>query len=225
MQRRTFLRSTGAVASAIGVTGCLGRISSGDSSADTVLREPDRDVESSDLPYPAWGEPVPDVMLPAPLASRDISVREVDTPALLTFFYSHCQTVCPVLISTQRNLQAHARKNGYDDSISFMPVTFDPGRDTAERLRRYADRMNVDTDDDNWQFLRPSSRDRAETVVRDRFGVAFRRSESENGASYMFTHMALTLLVNSAGMVERAYRSKAPEEETIIDDLEAVIEA
>jgi protein SCO1/2 len=219
MDRRTFLRSTGVVGAAAGLAGCLGSLGG---NPDVVLDEPDREYESSDLPYPAWGERIPDVTVSDPIEDQEVRLRDVGTPSLLTFFYSHCQTVCPVLISVQRNIQAHARNNGYADDVAFLPMTFDPARDTAERLRAYADRMNVDADAENWQFLRPASADRAEAIVREEFGVTFRRTESADGDGYMFTHTALTLLVNADGFVERAYRSKGPDEETIISDLKAV---
>ncbi|QGX93694.1 SCO family protein [Haloplanus rallus] len=222
MHRRTFLRSTGAAGAVGGLAGCLGAVGLGDSNPDVVLEEPDRQFESGDVPYPAWGQRVPDVTLPAPIESREVRLRDVETPSLLTFFYSHCRTVCPVLISTQRNVQAHALNNGYGDAVSFFPVTFDPARDTAERLQTYAEEMNVDPAEENWHFLRPASKDRAKAVVQEEFGVAFQRTEPEDMDSYMFTHAALTLLVNADGFVERAYRSKSPDEETIIADLKAV---
>ena len=222
MHRRTFLRSTGAAGAVGGLAGCLGAVGLGDSNPDVVLEEPDRQFESGDVPYPAWGQRVPDVTLPAPIESREVRLRDVETPSLLTFFYSHCRTVCPVLISTQRNIQAHALNNGYGDAVSFFPVTFDPARDTAERLQTYAEDMNVDPAEENWHFLRPASKDRAKAVVQEQFGVAFQRTEPEDMDSYMFTHAALTLLVNADGFVERAYRSKSPDEETIISDLKAV---
>lgn len=222
MRRRTVLKSTGAVGTIIGVAGCLGSGPLGDSNPDVVLEEPDREFESSDVPYPAWGEQIPDVRVPDPTDSREIRVRDIDTPALLTFFYSHCQTVCPVLISTLRNVQSHAQNDGYADVVRFLPMTFDPARDTAERLGTYADEMNVDTESDNWQFLRPASKQRAKDVIQDQFGVVFQRTEPEDMDMYMFTHTALTLLVNADGFVERAYRSKSPDEETIIADLKAV---
>ncbi|GAB3322923.1 SCO family protein [Haloplanus salinarum] len=222
MHRRTFLRSTGAAGAVGGLAGCLGAVGLGDSNPDVVLEEPDRQFESGDVPYPAWGQRVPDVTLPAPIESREVRLRDVETPSLLTFFYSHCRTVCPVLISTQRNVQAHALNNGYGDAVSFFPVTFDPARDTAERLQTYAEDMNVDPAEENWHFLRPASKDRAKAVVQEEFGVAFQRTEPEDMDSYMFTHAALTLLVNADGFVERAYRSKSPDEETIIADLKAV---
>ena len=174
------------------------------------------------MSYPACGEQIPDVTVPGPVDSREIRLRDVETPALLTFFYSHCRTVCPVLISTQRNIQAHAQDNGYSDAVSFFPTTFDPARDTAERLRTYANDMNVDADHENWHFLRPASKERAKAVVQDQFGVVFQRTEPEDMDIYMFTHSALTLLVNADGFVERAYRSKSPDEETIISDLKTV---
>ncbi|WP_277543578.1 SCO family protein [Haloarcula laminariae] len=222
MHRRTFLRSTGSLGAVSGVAGCLGSVGLGDSNPDVVLGEPDREFDSSDVPYPAWGEQIPDVTVPAPIESQKIRLRDVEQPSLLTFFFSHCQTVCPVLISTQRNIQAHAQNNGYGDAVSFFPVTFDPARDTAERLQTYADEMNVDTDNENWYFLRPASKDRAKDVIQDQFGVAFQRTEPEDMDMYMFTHSALTLLVNADGFVERAYRSKSPDEQTIISDLKTV---
>jgi protein SCO1/2 len=222
MRRRTFLRSTGAVGALGGLAGCLGSVGLRDSNPDVALGEPDREFESSDVPYPAWGEQIPDVTVPAPVDSRGIRLRDIETPSLLTFFYSHCQTICPILISTQRNIQAHAQNNGYSDAVSFLPTTFDPARDTAERLRTYANNMNVAADHENWHFLRPASKERAKAVVQDQFGVVFQRTEPEDMDMYMFTHSALTLLVNADGFVERAYRSKSPDEETIISDLKTV---
>lgn len=217
MQRRTYLRVAATVGTA-GVAGCLG----GGANPDVALPEPDRQFESADLPYPAWGQRVPDVTLPAPLEDRQVAVREVDRPQLLTFFYSHCNTVCPTLIAALRNVQTHALENGYGDAVAFQPVTFDPQRDDAARLRTYAEQMNVAADAGNWQFLRPASPERAKAVVQEQFGVNFQRTHPEDMEMYMFTHAALTLLVNDDGYVERAYRTKQPDPGTMIDDLATV---
>ena len=216
MQRRTYLRGLAATG-AIGTAGCLGG-----GNPDVVLPEPDRQFESADVPYPAWGERLPDVTIPAPLEDEEYEVRSVDRPQLLTFFYSHCQTVCPVLIATLRNVQTHALNNGYGDRVAFAPITFDPERDDADRLASYADRMNVDTGAGNWQFLRPASKDRAEAVVTDEFGVQFRRTHPEDMEMYMFAHSDLTLLANADGYVERTYRTSTSDPEDLIDDLRTV---
>jgi len=219
MRRRTYL--AGLSTAAVGVAGCT---ASG-GNPDVVLPEPDREFESADLPYPAWGERVPDVSLPAVHADETVDFRAVERPALLTFFYSYCKTVCPVLVGTLRNVQTHALNEGYGDAVRFYPVTFDPARDDADRLRAYADERNVALGATNWQFLRPASAERAETVVADAFGVAFQRTESSETDGYMFTHTAMTTLVNADGYVERAYRTKSPDPDELIDDLATVREA
>jgi protein SCO1/2 len=222
MHRRSYLEMAGTVGLTLGLAGCTESAGSKDSKASVVLDEPDRAYESSDIAYPAWGQALPDVTLPAPIADQEVTLHEVDRPMLLTFFYSHCKTVCPRLISSLRNIQTDALNNDYADAVSFFPTTFDPARDTADRLRTYADTMNVAADNENWHFLRPASEDRAKSVITDEFGVAFERTEPENMDMYMFNHMGLVLLVNGDNLVERAYATDSPDEDKIIDDLEAV---
>ncbi|RBI60508.1 SCO family protein [halophilic archaeon] len=215
MDRRDFLRTTAAGGSTLGVAGCLGLV---DSTPNVTLSEPDRDFKSKDVPYPAWGEKIPAASVPAPLENRDVKLRGVNKPSLMTFFYSVCNTVCPVLISTLRNIQTHALNNGYGDKVAFLPITFDPGRDNAARLRQYAKEMNIDYDVGNWHFLRPKSKQRAKRLIQNQYGVQFVRDGEMNG-KYMFTHSAMILLVNSDGYVERAYRTRSPNAEKIIADL------
>ncbi|WP_256300658.1 SCO family protein [Haloarchaeobius salinus] len=221
MKRRNVLATVGTVAGGSALSGCLGVLSE-DSNPNVVLGDPGNPFESEDVAYPAWGQRLPDVTLPAPLETRDVKLASIERPQLLTFFYSHCQTVCPVLISTLRNVQTHAHNNGYADEVALLPVTFDPERDTETRLRSYAEERNVAADAANWHFLRPSSTERAKAVVEDEFGVAFRRTEPEDMEMYMFTHTSLTLLVNADGYVERAYRDQSPDVDTILSDLERV---
>lgn len=245
MQRRRYLRGIGALGVA-GVAGCLGS-SKSDSHPNVTLGEPDRSFESSDVNYLAWGQQIPDETLPAPLEDRTISISDIEKPRLFTFFYSHCQTVCPVLISTMRNVQTHALNNGYADQVAFLPITFDPARDTADRLRTYAKKMNVDAAAEDWHFLRPESKARVKTVVNDEFGLSVTKKPSgtttpsgtatpsgttdtnsttaSGTGKYMFIHTALTLLVNPDGYVERAYRTKTPKADTIISDLKTVRQA
>lgn len=221
MNRRTFLASGAAVTATTGAAGCLGLLG-GDGNGDVALPKPDRQFDSEAVPYPAWGQKVPDVRLPDPIAETEVRLRDVETPSFVTFFYSNCQTVCPVLVSRLRQLQGHAGDNGYADAVSFLPITFDPERDTAETLREYADRMAVDAAGENWRFLRPASKARATAVVEEEFGVAFERTEPEDMDQYMFMHTSLTLLVNADGYVERAYRSQSPDVETMTDELRTV---
>jgi protein SCO1/2 len=218
MDRRTYLGILGTAG--IGATaGCLGG-----GSPNTALGKPDRrdGVESEDLSYPAWGQRIPDVAFPDPLVGERITLRGVERAGLVSFFYSHCNSVCPRLISSLREVQIHSLDNDYADEVGFYPITFDPQRDTADRLREYGEEMNVDLDAGNWHFLRPENRERAKTVLGEEFGFRFQRTQPENMDMYMFNHIGLVLLVNADGYVERAYRGQEGREKQYIEDLEKV---
>jgi protein SCO1/2 len=222
MNRRSFLAS-GTALGAAATAGCLGTVGFGDANPDVALGAPDRtaDVSSEDLPYPAWGQRVPDVTLPAPLSGQDVSLRGVDRPFLTTFVFTNCMTACPVLLSTLREVQVHSVQEGYADEVAFYPMTFDPARDDAEALRAELEQFNVDTSVENWQFLRPETEARATEVITDQFGVTFQKQEVEEGP-YMFVHLSLILLVNADGYVERAYRGQQTDEGQILADLRKV---
>ncbi|WP_115862467.1 SCO family protein [Halorussus litoreus] len=223
MDRRRYL----AALSGIGATaGCLGvnvGPFGGDGSANAYLDEPDREVDGSALPYPTYGDELPEVTVADPVAGRDVTTTAFDDrEVLMTFFYSHCNTVCPFLISSLRSVKTAAVEGGYGDELAVLAVTFDPERDTADRLREYAETMNVDLDADNWFFLRPETEDRAKSVVQETFGVAFEKTGATDSSMYMFNHLGLVVLVNRDGYVERAYSGDDPKADRIQRDLETV---
>ena len=196
MKRRVFLSCL----AASGVAGCL----SG-SGSNTKLRG-NLEHGASAYSHLAPGDRVPDVSLMEPLRGKEVSIRDFDTPVLMTFMYSNCRTVCPKLTGILRNVQTDAVENGYSDEVNFVEVTFDPERDTAEKLRKYNDEMSIDYSAGDWHYLRPKNRSRAEKVVESDFGVYFNRTHPDDMEKYMFSHLGLILLVNRDGYVEKAYR-------------------
>jgi protein SCO1/2 len=237
MDRRTYLASLAGGSMAL-TAGCAGVVDAYyDTNPDVVLGPPEREVDPEDLPYPGWGQQVPSVTLPAvdPATGEvtgTVDTAAVERPFLSTFFFSHCQTVCPVLVSALREVQIHAVENGYADSVSFLPVTFDPERDSPSALAEYADRMNVAVDAGNWRFLRPESVERAKATVTEEFGVTFEKTMTDDGEpGWMYAHTGIVLLANGDGFVERAYRPERTgsqgrtiqfDEETAIEDLRRV---
>lgn len=216
MHRREYLGAlgTGVVTA---TAGCLG----GDS--DTYLDEPDTGYEPADVRFPAYGQRLPEVTISDPLAGESVETTGGESDVLMTFFYSHCQTVCPRLISALRNVQMRAIDDGLIDATRILAVTFDPQRDDAERLGKYADRMDVSLAD-GWRFLRPDTPEDAKSVVQGEFGVNFERTHPEDMDMYMFNHFALVLLVNADGYVERAYTGSTPRWQDIYGDFETLSE-
>lgn len=221
MKRRTVLTSLAATGTGTlgALAGCLGGVL--DSNPNVTLDKPE-DYPENGYPYRSWNDRLPDVTVPAPIEDNSVSIRDVETPILTSFFFTHCQTVCPALIGALREVQMDAIDNGYADSVTFLPMTFDPARDDAERLQAYTDEMNIATDADNWQFLRPESEQRAKEVIQEQFGVMFEKQPMEDDDGYMFAHYQVIVLANAEGYVERAYRSKSPNPEPIIEDLEEI---
>ncbi|WP_425433388.1 SCO family protein [Haloquadratum walsbyi] len=50
----------------------------------------------------------------------------------MTLCYLYCWTVCPLLVSTLRQIQPHSIEHNYADAVAFYPIDFDPEHDTPE---------------------------------------------------------------------------------------------
>jgi len=216
MDRRTYLATAGLTLTT-SMAGCPGAL--GDSHPNTYLAPPDRSVDGDKLPFPTYGDPVPDVTLPAVLHDTTVTTTGFDRHLVMTFVYTHCKTICPVLTSVLRNIQTDASNEGYADEVAFLETTFDPVRDTADRFRVYAEQEHIDLNAGNWYFLRPKTEKRAKSVVEDKFGVHYEKTHPKNMDMYMYNHLGLILLVNKDGYVERAYSGSAPHWQSIRDDL------
>jgi protein SCO1/2 len=227
MNRRTYLRGLG-VAGAVGSAGCLQSVLGG-SENPTVLAPPeDQQFDSSDIPYPAYGQQLPRFELPDPLSGREIDTAELDETLVVTGFFATCPVECIRLIGQLAGVQHGTVDAGLADAVRFLAVTFDPERDDAEALRAYAEKMNVDLSAGNWHFLRPADAAEARDVVDERLGITFDRigaGESGRLPGYDFRHLSLTFLVNPAGVVERAYRTDTPDHERVLSDVKRVATA
>lgn len=210
-------------AGAASVAGCLSETGS-----NVVLDPPaDRQFDSEELPYPAYGQALPHFSLPNPLSDETIATEELDETLLVTGFFATCPAECVQLIGQLAGVQHGTIEEGLADAIRFLAVTFDPERDDAAALREYADRMRVDRDAGNWEFLRPPDAAAAERIVDEQLGITFERvgaAESTRVQGYDFNHLSLTLLVNPDGYVERAYRTSQPDAEQLLADARAVVE-
>lgn len=220
MKRRDCLRLTAAAAGA-SVTGCLSALGSGGSGGTNAYLEPPDDIhEGAD--YPTYGEPVPEVELRDVFTDGDVSTRQ-DGEYLMTFFYSFCPTECIWIISALTHTEARVVEQG-GEPPRVLAASFDPARDSPERLLDYAERMGID--EDNWSLLRPEDEKRAEEVVGGEFGLSFsKRSAGGEGGIYDFLHDTLILLVNEDGYVERTYTNEEPNPDAIASDLAALRDA
>jgi len=78
------------------------------------------------------------------------SVRLSDfrgTVVVLTFLYTNCSNVCPLIVNQIKEIQEILDK---DSVVKFVAVTVDPQNDTVERVYNYSSELGMLH---NWSFL------------------------------------------------------------------------
>jgi len=79
------------------------------------------------------------------------------------FFFSHCPTICPVMLESLRKVQAELK----DQEIEIVSYTVDPKNDTPERLKAYTKSNKIDVS--NWNFVTGNQKDIYELGVNSYF--------------------------------------------------------
>lgn len=102
---------------------------------------------------------------------KSVSLGELaGRPAFVSLFYSSCTVACPAIVENMRKIAKRATEVGPRDA-SFVLVSLDPARDTAERLADVAEERGLSGD--AWQLLTGSDSDLRELVVL--LGSKYRR--------------------------------------------------
>ena len=70
---------------------------------------------------------------------------------VVDFFFTHCASICPILTRNMRNLQDALKlrddTKGIDTTfVRFLSLTVDPAHDSAQVMKKYADRYGVNSD-------------------------------------------------------------------------------
>jgi protein SCO1/2 len=76
-----------------------------------------------------------------------IEVVPRDAPVALTFIFTRCGSVCPVLSRTLAGLRKRMRAKA--DAVRVVSITIDPEHDTPEELQAYAEHYEATA---GWQF-------------------------------------------------------------------------
>jgi protein SCO1/2 len=106
-------------------------------------------------------------------------------PVLVTMFYASCAVACPALIDeVKRTLRDVAR-----DDVRVLLVTFDPARDTPEKLAELA---RVHRLDERWILAAPDGDGARELAA----AIGYRYRALDNGEFY---HGATIVLLDGDG--------------------------
>ena len=67
---------------------------------------------------------------------------------VLTFLYTYCPDVCPIITTQLRDVQKQLSESG--NNVEFVVISVDPERDTVEAAHDYLRRWKIEED---WQYL------------------------------------------------------------------------
>jgi protein SCO1/2 len=137
--------------------------------------------------------------------------------AVVNFFFTTCTSVCPRM---NNNLKPayEAFKNNAD--VLLLSFTSDPKRDSASRLKRYADSMQVNTA--KWMFI-TGSKDSLYKAARHSFKIDDPSNFVANDEAD-FLHTQFVALVNKKGEVIKIYDGIKPSElKTMTDDIKKLL--
>jgi protein SCO1/2 len=133
----------------------------------------------------------------------------------MTFFYTHCTDVCPVLTnaldSAARQLSPEERKQ-----MVLVGVTVDPRRDTPARLKTYIREHGLEAG--QWQMLTGTVA-RATQAAAD-YGIVVRPAPGGD-----FVHNSVYILIDRQGIERVEHHGVATPNEALVADLRALIAA
>lgn len=136
-----------------------------------------------------------------PFTERDMKGKV----AAVHFFFTTCKGICPRMNNGLRTVY-----NAFKDEKDFLLLshTCDPETDSAGRLKRYADSMQVDTK--RWIFL-TGRKDSLYNMARHVYKIDDPANNVTNAESD-FLHTQFVALVNKKGDIVRIYDALKPSE-------------
>ena len=142
-------RAFGSSAGLLGVAGVVGVLLAGVVLAAVRVADAPRDAEwlaaaNARVPasYPRLDRPLPEVAGLVDQRGDTFSWQRVaGSPALLTFGFGHCATVCPMTVMNAREVQSRFHAEGRE--MALVVITLDPWRDTPARLPALATQFHL----------------------------------------------------------------------------------
>ncbi|MGB3622285.1 SCO family protein [Ketobacter sp. MCCC 1A13808] len=132
---------------------------------------------------------------------------------LLNFGYTHCPDICPMVLNRMANVM-----NALGDSRSKVQpvfITFDPVRDTVERLKQYLPYFGK-------EFVGFTGTPEQIAEVNKLYGVIAIEQKSESAAGILFSHSDYIYLLDDAGRIRALYGTDEPIDK-IVEGIESLL--
>lgn len=113
-------------------------------------------------------------------------------PTVIAMVYTSCQYVCPMIVSDMQRIEKSLSK-AENDKVNYAVFSFDPDRDTPERLKEFAIAHRVNPD--NWTLA--TSNASAVRKLAVSLGIKYKKDKSGD-----FDHDAVITILDSDGVIK-----------------------
>ena len=170
---------------------------------------------------PLWAGQLPintrlggDFSLPSTVAESSSLSDYKGKVVLLNFGYTSCPDICPMVL----NRMAAVMNELEDERNKVQPmfITFDPKRDTIERLQQYLKYFGDD-------FVGFTGSETQLAAVAKQYGVIAIAQKSDSAVGTLYTHSDYIYLLDQQGRV-RALFAKSDSIDKMVDDIESLLE-
>ncbi len=155
---------------------------------------------------------------------RGRTVRDRDlrgAPWVANFVFTRCASVCPLLSTKFKALQAQV---GTLPGVRYASISVDPAHDTPEVLAAYAAKFEADPE--RWLFLTGPLSAIEQTVVRGfKVHMGEPRPHQSDPTLVEIMHGEHFVLIDGEGTIRGYYRAEPAALEELARDLRALVEA
>jgi protein SCO1/2 len=132
---------------------------------------------------------------------EQVSLQSTSEKArLIYFFYTSCPDVCyPTTLFLSKVQDILAQKGEFPAQASILSVTFDPKRDTVDRLQSFAAQYHPDFK--GWKFLRGE-----EGAIKD-LANAYGAAVIKDNKGNFVTHTNSIALIDKKGFIRKYYNA------------------
>ena len=113
-------------------------------------------------------------------------------PTVIAMVYTSCQYVCPMIVSDMQKIEKSLSK-AENGKVNYAVFSFDPDRDTPEKLKEFASSHRVNQD--NWTLA--TSNASAVRKLAVTLGIKYKKDKSGD-----FDHDAVITILDSDGVVK-----------------------
>jgi protein SCO1/2 len=167
---------------------------------DSVITTVDRGKQVTDT---VWHE-LPEIALTNQLGQK-VGWKDIHGKIIVAdFFFTHCPTICPALTLSMKKLQegiTNSKRVGdkTPDFMHLLSFSIDPDRDSVERLKKWADRFQVNPD--QWWLLTGEKKAIYDLAIKDmKIWI-----EDGKGVDTDFIHTDIFVLIDTSRHVRGFY--------------------